>query len=348
MFQRPDTPRISDPGALRADGAVTIVAETAQGFEGDVTIARLLVRAAAAAGADVAKMQLVYADELTTPTHRHHGLFRGLEMDDAAWREIAGEARRCGIGLAFDVFGSRSLDLALGCGAHAIKIHASDVFNHGLVGDALDRAPHVYLSAGGISADELDTLLQRHHRLPERATVLYGFQAEPTATGENNFRRLEAYRRRFPSVRFGLMDHADGASDEAAWLAVLAVPLGASVIEKHLTLDRELEIEDYVSAVSPQTFSRFVARVRAAEQALGNANLDLTPAERSYRRKALKIVVGARDLAAGYRIGAGDIRLIRALLADQRAPIFTIEDAAGRTLRRPILADQPLYEDDLE
>jgi N,N'-diacetyllegionaminate synthase len=347
VFQHPESSHPLPPAALRPDGAVTIVAEAAQGYEGDLALARLLVRAAAAAGADVVKLQLVYADELTLPAHRHHRLFRDLEMPDTAWHEVAAEARRCGIGLAFDVFGPRSLDLAMACGAHAVKIHASDVFNHPLVAGALRRAPHVYLSAGGISADEVDALLRRHAPDWSRLTLLSGFQAEPTATGDNHLARLGALRQRFPSLGLGFMDHADGAGDEATWLAVLALPFGVSVIEKHVTLDRALALEDYVSAVAPDRFAAFVARVRAAEAALGRDDLALTQGERAYRRKALKITVAVGPLPVGHRVEAGDVRLVRTAIDDRSEPIYQLESAIGRTLRCAVEADRPVYEDDL-
>lgn len=348
MFSRPpDTSRATAPAALRPDGRVTVVAEAAQGYEGNLTVATLIVRAAAAAGADVVKLQLVYANELTTPDHRHYGLFRNLEMEDACWQDVAAESRRCGIGLAFDVFGQRSLNMALACGAHAVKIHASDILNHHFVAEAIRRAPHVYLSTGGIAAEEMAQVLARHPAAIDRATAMYGFQGEPTANCDNHLARLAVLRRRFPTLRFGFMDHADGATDEAVWLGVLAVPYGVVVIEKHLTLDRALALEDYVSAVAPERFAQFVKRIRAAEAAIGRDDLTLTSAEQEYRRKALKVVVAVQPLAARSPIEADGIRLLRAPLEAHRAPLFALELARGRTLRRGIDTGRPIYEDDL-
>jgi N,N'-diacetyllegionaminate synthase len=68
---------------------VEIIAELAQGFEGKPEQARLLLKAAAAAGADAAKFQLVYADELATPDYKYYELFRSLEMDDAIWAGLS-------------------------------------------------------------------------------------------------------------------------------------------------------------------------------------------------------------------------------------------------------------------
>src|SRR3990170_2917962 len=98
---------------MSGDGAVEIIAELAQGFEGNLEQARLLLKAAAAAGADAAKYQLVYADELAAADYTHYELFRSLEMPDAAWQQLAREAAALGIQLQVDIFGRRSLDLAV-------------------------------------------------------------------------------------------------------------------------------------------------------------------------------------------------------------------------------------------
>ena len=104
--------------------SLLIIAEAAQGYEGDAGLARALVRAAAGAGADALKLQLVYADELCTGDYKHHALFRSLEMADEIWLELANYAQAQKIALMLDVFGPRSLALAIRLGAAAVKIHA--------------------------------------------------------------------------------------------------------------------------------------------------------------------------------------------------------------------------------
>ena len=328
--------------------SVTIVAEAAQGFEGNPTVARLLVKAAVAGCADLVKFQLVYADELATPQYPYYDLFRALEMAPAAWRDVAEEAARGKIGLVFDVYGPRSLRQAAELGAAAVKIHATDFFNAPLVAEALSTLPQVFFSAGGIPVDEVAAFVARAGAAAERLTLLYGFQSEPTATADNHLRRLGALRERFPSLALGFMDHADGDSDEAGWLGVLALPYGVRVIEKHLTLDRGLAMEDYVSALGSGAFARYVARIRAAEAALGSASLELSAPEASYRGRALKVVVAARSLGAGTTLAAGDIALLRTG-RDESQPIFhRPADVLGRRLRRDVTSGGAIGPGDLE
>ena len=128
---------------------------------------------------------------------------------------------------------------------------------------------------------------------------------------------------------------------------LLALPYGVSLVEKHLTLDRALQLEDFVSAVDPGRFARFVERVRSAEAAVGRDDLSMTAAERGYRRKALKVVVACRDLKAGDVLARDGLRLIRTRLDDEREPVVDVDRAADRRLARGVKAGDPVYEDDL-
>lgn len=326
---------------------VTIIAEAAQGFEGEPRLASLLVRAAAAAGADVVKFQLVYADELATRDYAHYELFKQLEMSNAAWADTARDANAAGLGIAFDVFGSDSLALAVELGAAFVKIHASDFFNEALVEQALVAAPRVLFSAGGIAADEIAGFLDRAGAHSPKLTLMYGFQAEPTPIEANHLARLGTLRRRFPDVSIGFMDHAEGSADEAGWVALLALPYGVRVVEKHLTLARSVRLEDYVSALEPREFATFVARLRLAERALGMSDLTPTPMEQSYRQRAVKVVVARVALPPGHRVGASDIALLRAKVGPDQLTLELPSAAIGRTVKRSIEAGQPLGREDL-
>jgi sialic acid synthase SpsE len=331
---------------MTAPTTVRVIAEAAQGFEGDPRLARLLVRAAARGGADLVKFQLVFADELATPDYDYYGLFKTLEMRDEAWRAIAAEAKQHGLDLAFDIFGERSLDLAIAVGAAAVKLHSTDFFNRRLVRAAVASAPHVYLSIGGIAYDQVARTIDACDA-PDRLTILFGFQGEPTPVEQNHLSRLGALRARFPGIRFGFMDHADGGADEAGWLGILALPYGVSVIEKHITLDRAVELEDWVSALDASAFARYVARIRTAERALGSPVCELSEAEEAYGRRAVKVLVASRPIAPGAVIADADLVALRAPVPDGRTVLRDLEAATGRRARTTIPQGQPVCEEDL-
>lgn len=320
-----------------------IIAEVAQGYEGDATLARLLARGAVGAGADAVKFQLVYADELATPDYRWYNLFRSLEMPYEAWRVVVKETHANGVKFYFDVYGEQSLREAVALGADGVKIHTTDFFNASLVRAVLDSMPRVFISVGGISLQELEEFIESYGISPDQDVYfMYGFQAEPTPIQSNNLLRLKSLGQRFRGYRFGFMDHSTGDSDDAVSLALLALPFGIHCIEKHISLDRLLELEDYVSALAPEQFQLFIKRIKHLEQALGTDSLEVTPTELDYRQKALKVVVAAQALAAGHEVVVSDLSLRRTSHPVSPSSLHRIDQVAGRKVTVAVQPNQPI------
>jgi N,N'-diacetyllegionaminate synthase len=176
---------------------------------------------------------------------------------------------------------------------------------------------------------------------------MYGFQAEPTPLGQNNLLKLKSFRKKYPNFELGFMDHSDGGSDDAFNLSLLAMGMGISVIEKHLTLDRSLKIEDYVSGLAPDQFQEFVKLIRKYEPALGSENLELSELENEYRNKATKSVVALNDLKNGQIIQSTDIALKRTGTIGSGEPIRILDDALKRKLKVDIKKYHPILKDQI-
>lgn len=323
--------------------ALELVAEAAQGYEGDPTLARLLARGAVRAGADAVKFQLVYADDVSTPDYKHYPLYQQLEMPFEAWQRVAEEVKKAGARFYLDVGGERGLREARELGADGVKIHSTNFFNTALVRGALAAFPRVYVSFGGIAVEELAAFLDEHKVRPGGpVTLLYGFQADPTPLGSNHLRKLGALKARFPGHAFGFMDHTDGDLEDAACLAAMALPYGITCIEKHLGLDRALQIEDYVSALPPAQFQAWAARMRRLEAALGTDDLALTPLEQEYRKKVLKVPVALRPLSKGHVLTPTDVKLRRVAAPAAEGVVYRVEDVVGRRLAHDAAANQQL------
>ena len=330
--------------------AVEIVAELAQGFEGRPDQARLLLKAAASAGADAAKYQLVYADELAAPDYKHYGLFRSLEMPDAAWAALAREASDLGIALHLDIFGQRSLDLAVAAGATAVKLHPTDLANVSLLrAVAASRVPRVLLGAGGALAGELTQALEV--LAAKDVVVILGFQAYPTPDEANQIARVRhlAATLTRPGVAIGFADHASPDTPLRYALAAAAVGAGAVLVEKHLTLGRVMQLEDHESALNPDEFREFAAVVRGCALALGQVrdedDFGMSEAEKGYRASIRRHVVAARPLRKGAALTPADLALKR---TSAGAPLMDPRAAYARVLTRDLAADAPVLATDLE
>ena len=331
---------------MKSQNKTEIIAEVAQGYEGNQKLTDLLTIGAMASGADAIKYQLVYADELATPDYQYYDLFKSLEMKTGVWKEISRRIHDNGQKLYFDVFGLRSLSIAREVNADGVKLSTTEFYNRELIKKALNNFEKIFISVGGISVEDIDLLVDESLKdHVEKICLLYGFQAEPTPLEKNNLLKLRAIKDRYPGFELGFMDHSDGGSQDAYNLSLLALGMGISVIEKHITLDRSLKIEDYVSGLAPDQFRKFVELIRKYESALGIADFKLSELEIEYRNKASKTVVAVKDIKKGHIIQIRDIALKRTGTDAGREPIRILEEALGRVLKVDVKKEHPVLKD---
>jgi len=329
------------------EGKIEIIAELAQGFEGNHKLAQLLTLGALKTDADAIKFQLVYADELATPDYHYYKLFKSLEMPLEIWRDLVTMIHTAGKKVYFDIFGEESLRVAAMLEADGIKLSTTEFYNSSLVGKALKgNFAKIFISIGGIPIEDVHALIHRESLRPEKICFMFGFQAEPTPLESNNLRRVTALSAEFPGFDLGFMDHSLGKSDDAFYLPVMALATGITCIEKHLTLDPLLEVEDFISALTPSRFKHFVSLVRRYETALGKTSLELTDLEHEYRNKATKVVVALHDLPKGTKLSTENAALKRVgeMFRSSRT-IRTMETVLGKELLSALKKHEPVVEE---
>ena len=330
---------------------VEIIAEIAQGFEGCPEQARLLMKAAAAAGADAAKYQLVYADELATPDYKHYDLFRSLEMPDEVWQGLSTYAAELNIKLHVDIFGTHSLQVAEQIGVATVKLHGTDIANIGLLTEVANSSlQKVLLGAGGAYSSELQQAIEILSA--KEIVILLGFQGYPTPNETNQIDRVRLLIERLghthPNVTIGFADHAPPENPLRYALAAVAVGAGARVLEKHLTLGQVMKLEDHESALNPDEFTEFTQIIRSCTQALGVAgnveDFGMSDAEQAYRKMIRRHVVASRDIENNSRIAPTDLVLKRT------SSIHAITDLASvyqKNTLRDLRANTPISPADI-
>lgn len=326
-------------------GRLRIVAEAAEGYAACWGKELALVEFAARAGATAIKFQVLHEGELLTPDHPSSDFVRELELPPDRWRAVGDRAAEMEIELLLDVFGRRGLEIAEEVGAVAVKVHGSDMLNGALLAEiGASSVSEVLLSAGGTTFEEVGEAIAL---LPgKRITVVVGFQAYPTPVGENRLRRLLAAREAFPEVTLGFADHTGAGEAAAIWLPALALALGATYAEKHITAAHVLADPDHQSALAPDRFAEFVENIRLAEAALGEPVDAMGEAEQAYRLRMKKHVVATRDLPAGTRLDGEALALKRA--PEPPADVLLrLDEAIGATLSSPVRANSPLARSDL-
>lgn len=323
-----------------------IIAEIAQGFEGNPKYAELFVKAAAASGASAVKFQLVYADELATPDYKYYDLFKSLEMPDEVWENIANLSIQNNIALHLDIFGEKSVQLAEKIGVEAMKIHGTDITNKRLLNMvAKSSVKQVILGAGGAHQNEilvaLDILKNKD------VILLFGFQSYPTSNSDNHINRIrfarDVFTKNHSSLKIGFADHANPETNIHLGFGAMAIGFGAEVLEKHLTLAKSIKMEDFESALNPDEFLEYVEFINECTTAIGSASLEndfgMSESELGYRKMIRRHVVAIEAISIGEIINANNLALKR---TSSEQASTSLSDVEGKIARLSIAKNSPV------
>jgi N-acetylneuraminate synthase/N,N'-diacetyllegionaminate synthase len=328
---------------------VFIVAEIGINHNGSVEQAKRLISAAQEAGVDAVKFQVFRADEFVgdpglTYTYRSQGreitepmleMFQRYEFDSDEWREIFRFSRDAGVGFFATPQNPSDLDFILSItDMPAIKVGSDDLTNLELLDSYARRGKPLIISAGMAYLSEIDEAVNtiRAAGNPD-LVVLHCISSYPAGTEEINLRKIPAIRRIF-NVPVGFSDHTLGSR-----AALGAVALGACMIEKHITLDRDLPGPDHWFSADPEEIRELVAGIRFMEEALGSSLLEPTEKERGMRELARRSIVASRDIDEGETIGRDMLALRRP--GTGLAPKFLAE-VLHRRAARPIRRHEPI------
>ncbi len=289
---------------------ITIIAEAGVNHDGDPDRAMAMVAAAARAGADVVKFQAFRAGDLATPAapkaayqERRTGgsesqlsMLRRLELDAGALRSLAAHCAECGIGFLASPFDPDSVDLLCELEVPQIKIPSGEITNLPLLRKVAATGREVLLSTGMATLGEIEealAALEEGGLARDRITVLHCCTEYPAPFEAVNLAAMDTIRHAF-RVRVGYSDHTEGIA-----VAIAAAARGATVIEKHFTLDKRLPGPDHAASLSPEELAGLVRAVRQVEAALGDGIKRPQPAEAANRPVVRRSIVAARPIRKG-------------------------------------------------
>jgi N,N'-diacetyllegionaminate synthase len=326
---------------------VFVIAEAGVNHNGDVRLARELIDAARDTGADAVKFQTWVTDLIVTKAApaaeyqiEHVGettqadMLRALELPSEAFGDLKQHADRRGIVFLSTPDDPPSAKLLVGLGVPALKIGSGEVTNLRYLEHIGTLGKPVILSTGMADLAEVREAVAALRRggCAELA-LLHCVSAYPAPVEEANLAAMQTLRSEFNCV-VGFSDHTIGTL-----ASVAAVAMGASIIEKHLTLDRSMAGPDHAASMEPADFASMVRDIRAVEAARGDGRKAPRPSELSNREVVRRVLVTARDLAAGHTLAPGDLVGKR---AGAGISIAEIDAVMGRRLTVRVRADEPL------
>lgn len=280
------------PGRRVGTGApCLVVAELGTSHNGDAGRARELVDAAARAGADCVKLQLVYADEILHPLCGEVDLptgriplyehFKSLEKDPSFYAEIKRYAEEKGLFFLCSAFGLRSARELRDMGVKAIKIASPELNHFPLLREVKGFGIPMVLSSGVSTLGDIERALAI---AGTGAVLLHCITSYPAPEDQYNLKVLRSLQAVF-GVEVGVSDH----SMDPRLVPVLSVLNGACVVEKHFTLSRAGHGLDDPIALEPADFRVMVEAIRAAEKDPAAARGDL---ERRFGAERVRRVEG--------------------------------------------------------
>ena len=295
--------RIVGPGA-----PCFIIAEAGVNHGGSVESACLLVDAASHAGADAVKFQTFTAEALVTldaPKAAYQRqatgagesqleMLRALELPRKAYAAIVDRCRNRGILFLSTPFDEQSADFLGTLGVPAFKIASGEITNLPFLAHVARKLKPIILSTGMACLSEVESAVETIEREGNRHVILLQCVSNyPAAPADVNLRamRTMAEACRLP---VGYSDHTLGNQ-----VALAAVALGACVIEKHVTLSRDLPGPDHQASMEPDELAGFIRGIRMVEAALGDGRKEPAASEAATAAVARRSLVAASDISAG-------------------------------------------------
>ena len=298
-----------------------LIAEIGVNHNGDMQLAKKMIDAAASSGADAVKFQTFTATSLvsrgtpkvryqqstTSPDESHYEMINKLELKREDHFVLKSYCEQVGISFLstpYDVDSAKFLHEELG--VNLFKTASADIVDLPLHRYLASTGKHSIVSVGMATLGEIDDVVNIYRASGSNdLTLLHCVSNYPCADDSLNMNVMKTLRKAF-QVPVGYSDHSTG--HEAA---VLSVAFGATIIEKHFTLDKKLPGPDHLASSTPEEFLSLKVAVRRAENMLGSYVKRCQKEEEQMRHISRKSIVAAKDIKIGEIIKQEDLALKR-------------------------------------
>ena len=330
-----------------------IIAEIGVNHNGSLDLARELVDAAVEAGVDAVKFQTFSSERLAAPNApqaryqarnigreiSHLEMLKGLELSQADHHELMAYCADRVLFLS-SPFDEQAADQLADLGVLGFKIPSGELTNHPYLAHIAAKGLPMLISTGMSSTHEVESALAVVRRFGAPPVALFHcVSSYPAPHDEANLRAMVSMKSAF-GVPVGWSDHTEGSA-----AALAAVALGATMVEKHFTLDRSLPGPDHRASIEPAEMGKLVLAIRQVEQSLGDPVKRPVPSEQDTARVVRKSLHARRPLDAGHILAPGDVVALRPAGG---IPPARIDEVVGHCMRVSLATGQMLRSEDIE
>jgi len=302
--------------------SVFIIAEAGVNHNGSIELAFKLIDAAVESGADAVKFQTFKAENLvskntqkaeyqkqtTNPLESQLDMLKKLELDVDVHKKLIKYCNAKGILFLSSPFDHDSIDLLNELGIEVFKIPSGEITNLPYLRRIGSLAKQVILSTGMSTLKEVGdalAILVDSGTKKENITVLHANTMYPTPMEDVNLNAMKTIKKEF-DVAVGYSDHTLGIEVDIA-----AVAMGASIIEKHFTIDKTMDGPDHKSSLEPEELKSMVVAIRNIEKALGVYEKKPSPSESVNMKVARKSIVASQNIRKGEGLTENNITVKR-------------------------------------
>lgn len=286
------------------DNRTFIIGEAGVNHNGNPKLARELIDIAVDAGVDAVKFQMFRADDLILPEiekapyqkkttdskQTQFEMLRSLELQSEVYRELKRYCDEKNIVFLCTPFEKRSLDALEEINLLAYKVAATDITNIQFLRQVAHKNMPILLSAGMCYMEEIDKALNALYKINKNVVLMQCTANYPIEDEEANLEVIDSLKNRY-SIIIGYSDHSKGIG-----AAPYAVAKGARVVEKHFTIDRNMDGPDQKASVTPDELKAMVNEIRRVERFLGDGVKMPTFSEQQTRKSLQKCFVAAEEI----------------------------------------------------
>jgi N,N'-diacetyllegionaminate synthase len=299
-----------------------IIAEAGVNHNGSLDIAKRLIESASAAGANIIKFQTFKADNLVSRDAKQadyqkrnlgketsqFDMLKDLELSFNDHKALVKHCKKFHIAFFSTAFDMESIILLESIKMPMWKIPSGEITNLPYIKKIGSFGKPVILSTGMATMGEIEAaigLLEVAGTSRDKITVLHCTTDYPASPDEINLSAMVTIGNAF-KVRYGYSDHSEGIE-----ISLAAVAMGASVIEKHFTLDKKMKGPDHKASLEPYEMKQLIDGIRKVERAIGNGIKIPSPGEMKNKNLVRKSIVASRDIRKGEKFSVENITVKR-------------------------------------
>jgi len=286
---------------------VFIIAEAGINHNGNIIIAKKMIKKASECGVDAIKFQTIFPEELFSKSLNLnlYNFAKKLSFDKQQHLELKKYARKNNIEFFSTPLGKKSTDLLDEIGVNIMKIASGELTNHELIRIVAKKRKPIFLSTGMATLNEIKDTVKIIKKFRCPLAILHCNSSYPTPINDANLSTIPYFQKLF-KVPIGYSDHTLGND-----ACLIAVSMGACIIEKHFTLDKKMEGPDQKLSADVEEFRELVNRIRYYEKSVGSPRKEPTKSEIIPRKLMRKSIGVQMDILSGTKITKQMLCLIR-------------------------------------